>query len=68
MALGESSLQKPGESMWRAFDRYILSERARREALSAELKWHEDRMDVYDEKAQERFKAMREILDRKDTE
>jgi hypothetical protein len=30
--------------------------------LSAELKWHEDRIMVYDEKTQERFRAMRGIL------
>lgn len=66
--LGQSNLQKPGESMWRAFDRYILRERARRAALNAELKWHEDRMDVYDTKAQERFKRMRQILDGKEIE
>jgi hypothetical protein len=33
------------------------------ERLAAELKWHEDRSDVYDEKAQKRFRAMRRILD-----
>jgi hypothetical protein len=61
--LGKSDLIRPGESMWRAFDRYILRDRARKEALSAELKWHEDRIEVYDLKTQERFKKMREILD-----
>jgi len=61
--LGRSSLIKPGESLWCAFDRYILAQRAKMEKLSAELKWHEDRIEVYDLKTQERFKRMREILD-----
>jgi hypothetical protein len=61
--LGESNLIKPGEPMFRAFDRYILKQRALKQRLGAELKWHEDRIDVYDLAAQNRFKAMRKILE-----
>jgi len=66
--LGKSKLQKPGESLWRSFDRYILRERKRRERLSAELKWHEDRIGRYTPQEQERFKNMRKILEEDDIE
>jgi hypothetical protein len=65
--LGESWLVPLGMSVTRAFDRYILKERNRRERLSAELKWHEDRIEEYTKEEQQRFRAMRKILDEGDT-